>query len=157
MRIFRKTLQCAALLAGFCASEAEAKTGYLGLPPAAFVPALAEQLSGSLANNGCFYAPVQLPQGAKITAIAVWYNAKKQDAIRVVLHSLQYMPDGDIRQLVTLTSTNTSNNYAQMVKQLSGPRVVTVDNERFAYVLSVCPSDAKSAYYAGRITYTYND
>lgn len=140
------------------------KTGYYGLDPARFVPntdadqySINAGVSGSYlyATNGtpCLSTGVNLPQGAKVTAIAAWYSAANNAAVGVGLFRNSLTGTGDYAAL--LSSSNASQNRKVMSKSISN---LTIDNKTHTYSVFVCFNTAGAAnvFYGARLTYTYD-
>jgi hypothetical protein len=137
------------------------QTGYLVIGAAAFVPQLSTTtytmdsgLSLAASSSGCFAAPVNLPHGAKITQVAMWYS--KTD-----------VPGGFLLQRVALTDPPSSATVIAEIAPLPTGGVIksaavnvtnaplqTVNNTRYAYAIAQCVSQTET-FIGARIKYTY--
>jgi hypothetical protein len=142
------------------------RTGYLGIPPAAFAPsgdptgAYITYNDGSLlqvsSNNGtCVWAPVNLPQGATMTKLAIWY-AKTSGTADLKLVAMPYA-NGGYSELADLSLADTSFVRVGRARSITGT-LARVDNAHNEYWLYFCAQNSSSTYFTGiRLTYTYNN
>jgi hypothetical protein len=142
------------------------KNGWYGLSPMAFAPDGDASASGytipwpnylALSNGrleGCFNAGVNLPQGAKITAVTAWYRSDSSGSIRLYLDRSK-VSDGTNAVVASLSSTDVSLARKAMNTAVPGSAVATVNNRDYVYSIGVCFERANDRYYAGRISYTY--
>lgn len=136
------------------------KTGYLAIPTAAFVARYNSDVYSNFgyvlttsSSTHCFSAPVNLPQGAKMTALAIWYAKNDSDAVAVTL-SRQKLSDGTLDTISTLVPVNTSG-----VRKPANVNITTlqgVDNLHYSYFIEACVSKTEQ-FYSARIAYTYTD
>ena len=140
--------------------------GYLMIPPAALVPSsntTQYNLEGGFrivtpaVAQVCLYAPVNLPNGARVTALRTWYlRPTNPDVFFVNLRrigvgalTLELVAGDQSTQLpvratygVGVTPTN------------SGMEII--DNQRYAYYLQYCFAN-DSEIYTTRVDYTYRN
>jgi hypothetical protein len=135
------------------------KTGYLMIPAPAFVVGSRSIDYGRNAvmidviGSGCFVAPVNLPQGAKMTQLAMWYT--KNDAAPANLYFFRASPaQGTSKEIAHLDTANTGGAVKLAAKLIRAPSLQTVNNVHFTYSLAVCLSDAE-VFRTARIRYTY--
>jgi hypothetical protein len=135
------------------------KTGYLMLPAAAFVPfsdgTIYSNIGDELDTTGeqCFSAAVNLPNGAKMAQLAMWYS--KSDAAPENLWLFRVSPsDSSTWTLATLTAVNTSGATKSAAANITDASLQTVNNARYAYFIGQCISD-QEVFASARIKYTY--
>jgi hypothetical protein len=144
---------------------AATKTGYLSLNNLAFSSSTNTQaytnfLDGGIQLNGpgsgCFNTGISsLPQGAKITHIAVFYRAsanRPSPTFRVVRKRAS---DGLSETISSGTGSNQSGGRASMQLTVN-PTLATINNLTFSYAMTVCVMDVTNSFYLARVTYTYN-
>jgi hypothetical protein len=137
------------------------KTGYLTIHASAFTP----EDSSSVYNNetgidsigdACFAAPVNLPHGAKVTQLALWYA--RHDVGPPASFWLRRLSLGDdsVSNVASVPTPSTNGEYkmAAVTITLADPSIQTVNNARYAYFLELCISDQENVR-SGRIKYTY--
>jgi hypothetical protein len=133
------------------------QTGFLMIPAAAFVPETETVVyhSGTELTTtgfGCFYAPVNLPHGAKMTSIAMWY--RKNDAVQSGGQFLRKPVIGFPIIIANLVSANTNGEEKSFAVSITDPSFQLVNNVRYTYSIFRCLSDAES-FVGARITYSY--
>jgi hypothetical protein len=138
-----------------------AKTGYygisnLGMAPAS-VPAdnmfLNPGMSGGLEGSGCFHKGVNLPQGAVVTELVVYYAAIDEDDVVVTLKR-QRLSDGNQQNIASKAMTDDlSGSRASDTVPITASRA-TIANGGFNYGFQVC-LDSGGTFFGARITYTY--
>jgi hypothetical protein len=145
------------------------KPGWYGLSPRAFSPESHGTASSYFIStgaeghflaapdgNGCFFTGVNLPHGAKITALAAWYRADESQSVRLFLHRSR-VADGTTTAIGTALSTDTSLDRSVVNLAIPDSEVATVNNKLYVYSAAVCFFDPEARYYAGRITYSYTN
>jgi hypothetical protein len=139
------------------------KTGYLAISPVAFAPELSSlQYSVGrsilLAANGtaCFEAPVNLPQGAKMTALAIWYRRTAPNSFSVGLNRHPIAPENLVSVVVANPVADTGGVYKPASYNITNASEQTVDNQHNNYFLVVCLSNTNDEFYGARITYSYD-
>jgi hypothetical protein len=143
------------------------KTGYFGLSPLAFSPSDFNYASGFVVQfasvgvrpagsrtSACFNANVNLPQGATITDFVVSHETDVTRGVELFLtrHGL----DGTDAFIAATQSGNTGGARHWLRAPINSAMAV-VDNSRYAYGAGVCVNSANSAFFVGRITYTYTN
>jgi hypothetical protein len=148
------------------AAPATQKTGRLGIDPMAMSPdgnfAFENDWATGLTNTyNCFNAGINLPQGAKITNVAIAYNSPGAD------------PSPDHRVYVELrrkmfSTGQTENIGARIFPRTNGSRTLSklptpngettpIDNLKYTYGIGVCMGAVQNSFYGARILYTYTD
>jgi hypothetical protein len=137
--------------------------GYLMLDPVGFVPLTNEgpgsynifyYYSGGIsttAANSCFGKSIELPQGARLTSLQVWY--KKRVSVTLLRHKPS---DGSVTHLVdkTFATAQATIRPANTVI-VAGPNVKTINNQVFGYGLVICLPQTAGSFYGARVTYSY--
>jgi hypothetical protein len=145
-----------------------AKTGYYSLDPNAFAPQsstttffigdVPDSLYDTSGASRCFATGVNLPDGAKITALSAWYSSDTQGNVSAWL-GRNKLGNGSFEYVAQLTSTNTSKTRRKMNAAIPGSAIATVDNANYSYHTGVCfgSSGADSRFYGGRIAFSYTN
>jgi hypothetical protein len=135
------------------------RTGYLMIPAAAFVPeadtAVYTNLGRSLDVTGiaCAVAPVNLPDGAKMTQLAMWYS--KDDATETSLSLVRLLPaSSTTADIATLNTHDTGGAVKPGHVSIANTALQTVSNEQSSYYLEKCLTD-QERFIGARIKYTY--
>jgi hypothetical protein len=138
------------------------QTGYLTIPVSAFVP---ESSADQFGQNGvsiqpvttgllCMDAPVNLPEGAKVTTIGVWYATNGGD-MQVQMFR-QNLATGTNVTLARRVLADTAGSRAQANLAVTGTGQI-IKNEAFSYDLNFCTQGATAnKFYSARIRYTYS-
>jgi hypothetical protein len=133
------------------------QTGYLMIPPAAFVPqdktVTYSNLGDSLdtTGTGCFSAPVNLPNGAKMTQFGIWYA--KDDATAGSSQLVRVTPaDGSVSGVAYMEPAASARRFKGAA--ITVPSDQTVNNARYMYFAVQCQTD-QTYFYGARIQYTY--
>jgi hypothetical protein len=141
------------------------KKGHLTLMPAAFTP---YNLTSNYSNNGtslaptttnqtCWSAPVNLPHGATMTALAMWYNLRSGEFASIQL--LRVNVSNSTLDLIVNESAAVTNGYQRANYPITNAPLQTVDNRFYGYTVHLCLEDdgvgAAPAFYSARLTYTY--
>jgi hypothetical protein len=135
------------------------KIGYLMVPAAAFtatsntVVYASDTVSLDTTGGGCFMAPADLPQGAKMTMLSMWYQKNDTDAAPLTFERVDPSNFGAFA-IAELLAANTANAIKSRAINITDPSLQIVDNSKFAYVLRLCVSDTE-AVSSVRIKYTY--
>jgi len=143
------------------------KTGYFGLSPLAFSPSDFNYANGfvvqftsvgvrpgGMRTSACFNANVNLPQGATITDFVVSHQTDMPQGVQLFLTRHGF--DGTDAFVAQKDSGNTGGARRSLRASINSAMAV-VDNSRYAYGAGVCVNSINSAFYVGRITYTYNN
>jgi hypothetical protein len=133
------------------------QTGFLMIPAAAFVPETETVVyhSGTELTTtgfGCFYAPVNLPHGAKMTVLTMWY--RKNDAVQSGAQFLRKPVIGFPIIVANLIPPSTNGEEKSIAVRITDPSLQLVNNAHYAYSIFRCLSDTEN-FTAARITYTY--
>ncbi len=136
-------------------------TGYLSIPVAAFV---SESSADAYAENAiviqpaqigtlCMDAPLNLPQGARMTAIAIWYiNSGGTMQAQVIRQTLA---NGHGVQLAFAALADTAAAREQANVTIARTAQL-IDNQRFNYELNICTQGTTAnKIYGAQVTYTY--
>jgi hypothetical protein len=141
------------------------KTGYLTITAAAFTPGVSASayinngavISPSTTNLTCWYAPVNLPHGATMSQLALWYVSESPDLviIQLIRRTLANAAEG---QIVSESAPASGGLYRRASYPITGA-MQTADNARHGYYIRMClqydGSGSSPQYHGARITYTY--
>lgn len=144
-----------------------ARTGYLVIPPPAFTPRSLDinylSSGGSISlipttTDGVYWtAPVNLPHGAKITDLALWFRKPTgDDFISLILYRMR-LSTGEVSEIANHKPPATANAYKGVSYAIAGE---TIDNRSYGYFLFLTLRDADGTlpapnFSAARVTYTY--
>jgi hypothetical protein len=141
--------------------------GYLMIPASALVPTSnttqynregGYNLTTASASQVCFYAPVNLPNGAKLTALRTGYlRPTNPDVFYVNLRRIT-VPGGLNIEIVAgdqNTQLPVRNTYGVAVTTINDGMEI-IDNQRYAYYLQYCIAN-DSEIYTTRIDYAYRN
>ena len=141
------------------------KNGYLQIPNGAFQVGKSSTpyVSGNLALRAdanvetCFQAPVNLPAGAKMMALAIFY--RKSNGTGFFVHMLRKkMSDISVAFVVpTQQLADTALAYKSANFQIADATLQTVDNQHYFYVVQVCMDEKTNLFHGVRIAYTYTN
>jgi hypothetical protein len=141
------------------------KTGYLTITAAAFTPG---NVASAYINNGavltpsttnltCWYAPVNLPHGATMSQLALWYISESPDLVIIEL-TRRTLADGAEGSIVGDAAPASGGLYRRASYPITGA-MQTVDNARYGYYVRLClqydGTGTTPQYHGSRITYTY--
>ena len=141
------------------------KTGYLTITAAAFTPGLLTSayvnngavLSPSTTNQTCWYAPVNLPHGATMSRLHLWYASESPDLVIIQLIRRTFA-NGAEGQIVSESAPASGGLYRVAGYPITGA-MQTVDNARHGYYVRMClqydGTGETPKYHGARITYTY--
>jgi hypothetical protein len=127
-------------------------------PAAAFGPRTGPATfsnSGALENTGselCYVAPVNLPQAAKITSVAMWYRKNDNVADGLALYRIN-VNTVTLDIVAIIFPSNSNTDYRKAHLDVTDPSLQLVDNNNYTYYLDQCVSSTE-AFYAARISYT---
>lgn len=137
------------------------KTGYYSVHPMAMAPDGDESASsfhisfegGSLAGQGCYSAGVNLPQGAEMTSLTVYYQSDDRGDMGVQLqrHALQ---TGNDVQIVDESHEDDSNARTSVTFPIGVAK--KVNNKSFGYGLGVC-LESGTLFFGATIEYSYGN
>jgi hypothetical protein len=140
------------------------KTGYLSIPAGAFANRFdfdtyvngGNLLHSNSVDPAGFVAPVNLPNGATMTQLSVWYTPTSGNPINIELYRTT-LSDGSVNQIVFQSPSGMSGVRKQSNYPINNPSLQTVDNAHYAYYLVLGISTVNDLFYAGRITYSYTN
>ena len=140
-------------------AAAQAGTGYISVPAAAFVPEhyLVDydndgnrlELATGYTGGASFFAPLHLPHGATVTKLTLnYYDNDADDGVSVSLHR----GEGTTRALYYNVISNTDG-----VGSKSVDCSLDVDNSQYTYILQVHLDDTEPdlTFYRAIIEFTY--
>jgi hypothetical protein len=139
------------------------QTGHLSLPAAAFG---VETDTTAYTNNGLiaasasagyadFIAPVNLPDGATMNGLSIWYKPTSGNTMTVEL-ARQRLSDGSLDFIVFQEPAGTSGVRTLTSYPITDAAMRTVDNTHFAYYMVMAISTPNDWFYGARITYKYS-
>jgi hypothetical protein len=138
------------------------KRGYLQLDPAGFTP-LTDEGTGAYrifyvydafiqttVAGMCFGKSIELPQGAKLTALGVWY----QKGVRISLYR-HYAAAGAASStpIADRTFASAQADVRAGTVPITGP--TTINNQNYSYAAIVCLPQTDNLFFGGRVSYTY--
>jgi len=128
-------------------------------PAAAFGP---QNSPAGYSNNGnlhtsgtttCFTAPVNdLPQGAKISSLAMWYSKNDTETDGFGLFRVNVNTQA-LDQIALIVVPNSSGAYRKVAVSITDPSFQVIDNNTYVYYINQCLS-ASETFQAARISYT---
>jgi hypothetical protein len=107
----------------------------------------------STGNIRCFNTGVNLPHGATMTRLSVWYSSggNSNPLVQLLRHTLA---DGSFNLIVSGSIVDVSGTRKQKNFAIADTPVAKANNAQYAYGLGVClGSDTK--FHGARLTYTY--
>jgi hypothetical protein len=141
--------------------------GYLMIPAAALVPSSNTsqysrgggfKITTTAVAQVCFLAPVNLPNGARLTALRTWYVRPTNPDVFFALLYRVGVPGG-----LTLEIVAGEQSTQLPVRATYGVGVTTIndgleiiDNQRYAYYLQSCIAN-DSEIYTTRVDYVYRN
>lgn len=136
----------AALSAGF-ALESEAKTGFVNVPASAFIPdgentvtgyGYENSWSGGLySDEGCFNAPIYLPDGSTISQLKIYYQNNSSQESKLYLYKTKKSSEGNTELLEELLDGDAGSTQSE---KYSISEVVNSKNN--GYFIGICLNDA---------------
>ena len=137
------------------------KTGYLSIHPMALsadrdnADYIVSFIPGSLttSTNACFSTGVNLPQGSRITQLAVWYSSPTEGDTSVFLQRITLATGFLSPLLVSEDIPIGSTGRKLAIFPIAGGSSL-VSNIGFAYGFGVCPG-TDGDFHGARIAYTY--
>jgi hypothetical protein len=143
------------------------KTGYVSLLPAAFAPGDSTTANSYtiapefyfLSNSpfaACFDAPVNFPDGARITSLKAWATTTTNDGVHVTLHRAN-LAGANSGAVADMISHDTSNTRFAMTAAVPNTPAAIVNNEHYGYGAEVCISGSGTLFHSAHITYVYRD
>jgi hypothetical protein len=139
------------------------KAGFYSIDPMALAP-----LTGLAADRhtitltpasltstgGCYNTGVNLPTGAKVTNVAMWYSSGATSDVDIRLFRNR-LSDGSSALLVDRVISDNSNTRKAVVAAVSASLAI-IGNGAFSYGFIVCLASG-DAFYGARINYTYQN
>jgi hypothetical protein len=139
------------------------KTGTAMYPAAAFGPqnAPATYHNGLVLQNigsaVCYWAPVNnLPQGAKLTALVMFYVNEQTAPWSTELTRIRMAAPASSESIAQLTPPNSNGDFRSARLDITDPSMQIVDNQRYVYVMSRCVGSTEY-FYSARLDYTYTN
>jgi hypothetical protein len=135
------------------------QTGYVTIAGGAFTPldqnvAFFKGGDELVSSTGsCFFAPVNLPQGAKLTELAMWY-AKNDASAKSLLVARMSLSTRSTTTISSVGASNTGGGFQSTAAAVTATSVQTVNNKAYAYFLQTCLSNTEE-FVSARLTYTY--
>ena len=139
-----------------------AKTGYLGISVAAFVPM---QSATQYINNGvsiqptttgatCLQAPVNLPQGAAMKNVAVAYTANGTGTFQIEMIRQEFATGAN--ELLVLKALPDTGGSRKIAMAAIPAAKQTVNNLRYNYNVNFCSQvTTQNRMWGARIAFTY--
>jgi hypothetical protein len=138
------------------------KQGYLQLDPAGFTP-LSNEGPGSYrifyvydafiqttVADACFGKSIELPHGATLTALSVWYQ--KGTHISLYRHHVA-AGTATSTQIADRTFTSTQSDVRAGNVPITGPSAI--NNQSFSYAMIVCLPQTDNLFFGARVAYSY--
>lgn len=138
------------------------KTGFYTIDHTAMIPtsssmnytsSFADSLHLTTDSSSCFGAAVNLPQGAKITAVSIAYRSGAGGNPSANLISRKFS-DGTVT-LLALKEITDNSNTRKVINLFT--TMATVNNAQFSYTFGICLSTTDNYFDVARITYTYQN
>jgi hypothetical protein len=139
-----------------------AKTGYLGISVAAFVPMSSTTqfinngvgIQATTTNQTCLQAPVNLPQGAVMKNVAVAYTANGSGTFQIEMIRQEFGTGAnELLVLKALPDTGSSRKTAMAAIPAAKQ---TINNLKYNYNMNFCTQvSTQNRMWGARITYTY--
>jgi hypothetical protein len=135
------------------------RTGYYSMQGQVFLPRDSTAASGYASSLGSgltvtavafFSTPVHLPQGAKLTALALWYKTKTSIALL-----RQKLSDSSIDIIGSKTVADGSGKLRPANIDLTSA-AIAIDNVHYSYSVQV-GADPTGAFYNARLAYTVDN
>jgi hypothetical protein len=139
------------------------KTGFVTIQSIAFNPDAsgtafhsAIQLTLDVAGAACFLAPVNMPQGAKMSALQIWYKRATPNFFTVALFRQHITQESSADVIVSQTPPG-GGFFRPAKYDITDTALQTVDNSRYSYFLRVCMAETADSFQNARVTFTYNN
>jgi hypothetical protein len=140
------------------------QVGHIQIPPAAMVAQdsgagylnTGWSLNGTAAVLTCFYAPVGLPHGAKMTQLTAWYQNPNPDTVDLAIKRHRVL-DGKAADVIAKSLGDSGDDQRKIVTfPINNSELRLVDNNRFIYYLRLCMNGSNATvFYGARVTFTY--
>jgi hypothetical protein len=103
----------------------------------------------------CYWAPVNnLPQGAKLTALVMFYVNDQTAPWSTELSRIRLAAPASSESVAQLTPPNSHGDFRSARLDITDPSMQIVDNLRYVYVMSRCVGSTEY-FYSARLDYTY--
>jgi hypothetical protein len=137
------------------------KTGYFSIHPMALSPANHTATysigftDGVLNGTGCFSTGVNLPNGATITALTVWFlsNASDDPIFYFVRHELA--TGSEVAFVTSAVVHDDSANRKAHTFTIPNTTNARVSNGKYDYGFAYCGTTSQDEFLGARVTYTY--
>jgi hypothetical protein len=143
-----------------------AKTGYRVIPPVAMFPTDRGSLNGysggwgflRFVNNaplerGCFNSGVNLPQGARVESIEVFYSGPFAGSGFVATLFQNDLETGAVSVLATGAMPDAEARTSRLLGMSGG---IKIGNKRYSYTFNLCLGE-EDMFYGARVKYTYKN
>ena len=114
----------------------------------------ATRLSREGGTAVCFGSGVNLPQGAKMTNLVVWYQSSDVGLDPEFFLQRQRHSDGTLQNIAHIVGHD-DTGLRKTASVVVASTLATVDNVNFSYAFRVCPSAIQNTFNSARIRYTY--
>jgi hypothetical protein len=137
------------------------KTGYLSVDPVGLMPLTHDDadaygiyyvydgVTTTTRAYSCFGKSVELPQGAKVTALAGWY----QRGMRLSLY--RHSPAQASSEVIADRVFKTTETTVRPGTVAIDAARATINNQRYTYALIMCLPETSNNFFGARVTYTY--
>jgi hypothetical protein len=112
-------------------------------------------ISHDVGGAGCFGTGVNLPQGARMATLAVWFTSDNQDDPTFSIER-QRLSDGALVTVAAVTGVDDSQTR-QLATVTIESDVGTIDNSRYSYAFRFCPGSFVDSFRSARIRYIYRN
>jgi hypothetical protein len=143
-----------------------AKIGYRVVPPAAMFPTDLGSMNGYVSawgflrfvNNaplerGCFNSGVNLPQGARVESVEVFYSGPFAGTGFVATLLQNDLATGTVSVLATGAMPNAEARTSLLLGMADG---IKIGNKRYSYTFNLCLGE-EDMFYGARVKYTYKN
>jgi hypothetical protein len=122
-------------------------------------------LRNAAAESTCFNAATQLPHGATVTRVTVWYSSTASDGTYAAVRRYR-LSDGQVVFVADKELVSTGGQRKAINVPLSSDQALSaasdgrqkIDNARHSYAFTICLLGLnKASFHGARITYTYVD
>jgi hypothetical protein len=137
------------------------KTAFFSINPAAMVPgdsglqymSDSDDLRLTAAGNGCFGTGVNLPQGAIVQTVVVWYSSGAGSPnVGFVRH---HFDNAGMTEGYFLDASSNTGQRTQVGVAIP-TTLATIANDLYSYSFVWCPATTDNHFHNARIKYTYN-
>jgi hypothetical protein len=150
----------------------QAKTSYVSVAPAAFIPAWVDEsrlpayenpgytLENLVDDHVSYVAPILLPHGAVVTEFRVGYRDGSDEAVNAYLRRRSMAePDLGYTEMASAASVGSPGSVTQDLAIDSSISHATIDNSGFAYYVAVelPPESENCALYGVVVEYTFTE